>query len=185
MELTQATQNSANCWDSSPLDSDFIFDMKIQFQIKLRIVLVLATCGLMTTGCWSAHPHSAFRTIHQCAINGDAAGVSAELTKHPDALNLPEDDGLTSLHLAAENCHTNVVVLLLDKGANINVRAKDNATPLHLAAQEGCTDAVTVLLERAAKVNLRDDQKRTPLLRAEQWHQDVVAEILRQHGGTE
>jgi len=159
--------------------------MKIKFLIKLQLVIVAAALGLMTSGCWSAHPHSAYRTIHQCAINGDAAGVAAELAKFPDELNLPEDDGLTPLHLAAENCHTNVVILLLDKGANINVTAKDNATPLHLAAQEGCTDVVTVLLERAEEINLRDDQKRTPLLRAEQWHQDGIAQLLKQHGGTE
>jgi ankyrin repeat protein len=157
--------------------------MKIKFSIKLQIVVLVATCGLMTTGCWPDHPHSPFRTIHQCAINGDVAGVTAELAKYPD--ELAEDGGMTPLHLAAENCHTNVVALLLDKGANINVTAKDNATPLHLAAQEGCTDAVTLLLDRAAKVNVRDDQKRTPLMRAEQWHQDAVAQIIRQHGGTE
>jgi len=159
--------------------------MKIKFPIKLQIVIMAAAFGLMTSGCWSAHPHSAYRAIHQFAINGDAVGVAAELAQHPDELNLPEDHELTPLHLAAENCHTNVVVLLLDKGANINVTADDKATPLHLAAQEGCTDVVTVLLERSAKINLRDDQKRTPLVRAGQWHQDAIVQLLRQHGGTE
>jgi hypothetical protein len=51
--------------------------------------------------------------------------------------------------------------------------------------KEGCTDVVTVLLNRAAKVNIRDDQKRTPLLRAEQWHQDNIVQLLKLHGGTE
>lgn len=159
--------------------------MKIKFPIQLQIVILAAACGLMTSGCWSAHPHSAYRAIHQCAINGDAAGVAAELKQHPDELNLPEDHELTPLHLAAQNCHTNVVVLLLDKGANINVTADDKATPLHLAAQEGCTDVVTVLLERSAKINPRDNQNRTPLRRAEQWHQDDIVQLLKQHGGTE
>src|ERR1039457_5317609 len=103
--------------------------MNKKFPIALRLLLAAIVCGVMTSGCWSAHPHSGYRTIHQCAINGDAAGVAAELAKFPDELNLPEDDGLTPLHLAAENCHTNVVMLLLDKGADINVTADDKATP--------------------------------------------------------
>lgn len=159
--------------------------MKIKFAVKLQIVVMAAAFGLMTSGCWSAHPHSEYRVIHQLAINGDAAGVAAELAQHPDELNLPEDHELTALHLAAQNCHTNVVVLLLDKGAKINVTADDKATPLHLAAQEGCTDVVTVLLARSAKINLHDNQDRTPLKRAEQWHQDEVVQLLKQHGGTE
>ncbi len=177
MALTPVIPNSDSCWGNSA--------MKTKFQIKLLLTMAVAACGLMAGGCWQAHPHSAFRTIHQAAINGDVAGVTAELAKHPEELNLPEDDGLTPLHLAAENCHANVVVLLLDKGADINVTEKNHATPLHLAAQEGCTNEVMLLLDRAAKVNLRDDQKRTPLLRAEQWQQDAVVHILKQHGGIE
>ncbi len=159
--------------------------MNTLLTIKLRMLLVAGACGLLASGCWPAHPHSAYRTIHQCAINGDAAGVSAELAGHPEELNLPEDDGLTPLHLAAENCHTNVVVLLLDKGAKIGVQGSDNETPLHLAAQEGCADVVAILLARGADINARDKQGRTPLDRAQQWHQTNVVTLLQQHGATQ
>ena len=67
----------------------------------------------------------------------------------------------------------------------MNATADDKATPLHLAAQEGCTDVVLVLLKHSAKINPRDNQNRTPLRRAEQWHQDDVVQLLKQHGGTE
>jgi ankyrin repeat protein len=159
--------------------------MKTISPIKLRLLMAAGACGLLTCGCWPAHPHSAYGTIHQCAINGDAAGMSAELTAHPDELNLPEDDGLTPLHLAAENCHTNVVVLLLDKGAKLSVKGKDNETPLHLAAQEGCGDVVAILLTKGADMNARDNQGRTPLARAQQWHQTNVVTLLQQHGATQ
>ncbi len=154
-------------------------------RVRWKALALAAGLAVVFCGCWSAHPHSGYRAIHQFAINGDAAGITAELAKFPDELNLPEDNGLTPLHLAALNCHTNVVLLLLDQGADINVTAQDLATPLHLAAQEGCTDAVTVLLDHSAQVNLRDSQGRTPLMRAEQWHQDATAQILKQRGGTE
>jgi hypothetical protein len=159
--------------------------MKRLISIKLVTATVIAACGLMTSGCWPAHPHSAYLTIHQCAINGDAAGVAAELTKFPNELNLPEDDGETALHLAAGNCHTNVVVVLLSRGAKIDIKANDKATPLHLAAQEGCMDVVAILVEHGAKINERDNQTRTPLDRAQQWHQTNIVAFLKQHGAVQ
>jgi ankyrin repeat protein len=156
-----------------------------KFPIPLHLLFVAIVCGMMTSGCWSAHPHSGYRTIHQCAINGDAVGVAAELAKFPDELNLPEDGGVTPLHLAAENCHTNVVVLLLEKGADLNIMADDKATPLHLASQQGCADVVAILLAKGADVNARDNQGRTPLTRAKLWHQDAIVQLLQAHGGSE
>jgi ankyrin repeat protein len=152
---------------------------------RLPVALFSAACLVLTAGCFHTPPHSAYRPIHRYAIDGDAVGVAAELAKNPGDLNLPEDAGLTPLHLAAGHCRTNVVALLLDKGAKLNVKAQGGATPLHLAAQEGCADAVTMLLDKGANVNARDDQGRTPLKRAEEWHQEAVAQLLRGHGGTD
>ena len=112
-------------------------------------------------------------------VNPRVAATAAEVTPRTLVCTL------TPLHLAASACHTNVVALLLDKGAKIDCAAKDGATPLHLAAQEGCADVVNLLLAKGANVNARDDQKRTPLVRAEQWHQDAMVPLLRQHGGSE
>jgi ankyrin repeat protein len=151
------------------------------FYTLLLGVTLVATA---TTGCFlCAPPRSAYRPIHQYARNGDAISVAACLATNPADLNLPDDAGLTPLHLAAEHCQTNVIVLLLDHGAKINATESDKATPLHLAAQEGCVDGVKILLDRHADVNARDDQKRTPLDRAKQWQHDDIAALLAQHGG--
>ena len=159
--------------------------MKIKFPIPSPVLIFVIALGLVTSGCWSAHPHSAYRAIHQYSIDGNVDGVTTELLQHPDYVNLPEDHDLMPLHLAAQNCHSNVVVLLLVNGATIDARADDQATPLHLAAQEGCADVVSVLLDHSAKINLHDNQNRTPLKRAELWGQDDVVKLLKQRGGTE
>ncbi len=159
--------------------------MKTTLQPSTRATVLAAALAMVCGGCFLFHQRSAYRPIHQYAKAGDAVGVAEELKKSPGDLNLPDDAGLTPLHLAALHCRTNVVALLLDKGAAVNRAAKDGATPLHLAAQEGCADAVTMLLARGAKANARDDQGRTPLARAKQWHQDAIVELLRQRGGTE
>ena len=156
--------------------------MKIRFNIPTLVLS--ATLIAFGNGCLPP-PHSSYRPIHQFAETGDAVAVAQDLATNSGDLNLPDDAGLTPLHLAANHCHTNVVMLLLNQGAKVNARAAGGATPLHLAAQEGCADAVTMLLAKGAKINARDDQGYTPLKRAELWHQDAVAQIIREHGGTE
>jgi ankyrin repeat protein len=159
--------------------------MKSRVQTSVWAATWAVALALSCEGCFLFHQRSAYRPIHEYAKAGDAVHVDQDLSKNPGDLNLPDDAGLTPLHLAVLHCHTNVVMLLLDRGAKVNRQAKDEATPLHLAAQEGCAGAVKVLLAKGAKVNARDDQGRTPLKRAGLWHQSAVAELLRQHGGTE
>jgi ankyrin repeat protein len=139
---------------------------------------------MICAGCARPLKHCAYRDIHAAARDGDVTQVAADLAQNPGDLNLPDDAGLTPLHLATSSCHTNVVALLLDKGARIDSAEKDGATPLHFAAQEGCLDAVRLLLDRDANVNARDKQGRTPLTRSEQWHHDDVGALLRARGGS-
>jgi cytochrome c len=153
---------------------------------NLRVGILMLVLTVVCDGCFLIPPpRSAYRPIHQYAQNGDAVAVAADLATNFSDLNLPDDGGLTPLHLAAAHCHTNVVVLLLNKGASINRKGMGGATPLHLAAQEGCVDCIIVLLERGAKINARDDEGRTPLKRAEAWQQDPAAQLIRDHGGKE
>ena len=159
--------------------------MKTKLHPPLWTVVGAALLAVSCAEYLQHQKHSAYREIHAAARDGDVEQVAGDLAQNPDDMNLPDDAGLTPLHLSAMHCHTNVVTLLLDKGAKIDSQAKDGTTPLHLAAQEGCADAVTLFLARGAQVNARDNQKRTPLVRAQQWHEDSIVELLRQHGGTD
>jgi cytochrome c len=160
--------------------------MKINTRTPIRTATLTAALAIVCAGCFLIPPaHSKNRPIHEYAAAGNVGAVAQDLSTNPHDLNLPDDAGRTPLDLAVIHCHTNVVLLLLDKGAKINVKAAGGATPLHLAAQGGCADVVILLLTKGAKVNARDDQGHTPLKRAELWHQDAVAQIIRQHGGTE
>lgn len=59
-----------------------------------------------------------YRLLH-CSSKGDKIGVMQELEKHVEP-NLADYDKRTALHLAScEGC-TEIVVLLLEKGADVN-----------------------------------------------------------------
>lgn len=157
--------------------------MKTKTNIPLRTVLIVIMVAFCSLGC-QPH-HDLYRDIHAAARAGDVAEVTADLVQNPSDLELPDNAGFTPLYLAASACQTNVVALLLDKGAKIDIKAKDGSTPLQEAAQQGCQGCVSLLLDRGATVNIRNNQGKTPLGCAELWHRDSVVELLHQHGGIE
>ncbi|RFU27471.1 hypothetical protein B7463_g8880, partial [Scytalidium lignicola] len=69
----------------------------------------------------------------------------------------------TSLQAAAFAGNAEVVRMLLDNGANINVRDEHGQTPLHRAAYQGHTAIVELLLSKGADINEADQQGRTAL----------------------
>jgi len=58
------------------------------------------------------------------------------------------------LHFAAEKGHSNVAVLLLEYGADINTQDDLGRTSLFLSAQEGHLECLNVLLSADAEVDL-------------------------------
>jgi ankyrin repeat protein len=71
----------------------------------------------------------------------------------PD-LNVRDGRGFTPLWLATKQGEEDVVRILLDKGANVNMRAGEtDYTPLMQAVATGCPSLVKVLLEKGADVN--------------------------------
>ncbi|WP_168464185.1 ankyrin repeat domain-containing protein [Wolbachia endosymbiont of Ctenocephalides felis wCfeT] len=77
------------------------------------------------------------------------AGVNARDNKY----------GWTALHWAAFNGHTEVVVFLLGKGADVHIQNYHKETPLHLAAQMGHKDVVESLINNGAKAKINARSK--------------------------
>ena len=49
----------------------------------------------------------------------------------------PDNEGMTPLHMAAEQSIADVLKLLLNKNVNCNIGSSTGKTPLHLAAEKG------------------------------------------------
>jgi ankyrin repeat protein len=79
-----------------------------------------------------------------------------------------------------------VIKLLVERGANIQVKNTSGRTPLHVAAYNlNAGDAVSYLIEKGADVNARDSTGETPLRYALESGSHPAIEILRAHGGVE
>ena len=76
----------------------------------------------------------------------------------------PNENGYTPLHRAVYNANPAVMVLLLDRGAEVNGRDAYGMTPLHEAARSAANPAVvTLLLDRGADATLRDNNGKVPV----------------------
>jgi ankyrin repeat protein len=96
-------------------------------------------------------------------------------------VNAADIDGTTPLIHAALYADADVVGLLIDRGADVNLPTKDGMTALMAAA--GDLDKVRLLLERGAKIAATTKSGRTPLLIAATYPGNVeVVRLLLKNG---
>jgi ankyrin repeat protein len=121
-----------------------------------------------------------------CAL-GSAGRVNELLDRDPALLTATtfQHDALggggTPLHVAAAQGQTGIVQLLLQRGADPNVRGMGGVTPLHFAAAGGHIEAARVLLEAGADRHARDSQHDgTPLDWAEFQRKPEMIRFLQQ-----
>jgi len=82
------------------------------------------------------------------------------------------------LHWAASLGLAEMARLLIDNGADVNIRNEEGYTPLHWAAGEGQKELVVILIIHGADVNAHNKRGWTPLRWAEAQRQKEIARIL-------
>lgn len=81
----------------------------------------------------------------------------------------------TLLHFAVNFGDINVTKLLLEEGADIDIKDQNKNTSLHLAASNGHTDTVKLLMEKGSDLSVVDKEGNTSLhLAASNGHTDIV-----------
>jgi ankyrin repeat protein len=73
------------------------------------------------------------------------------------------NQGRPLLSFASMNGHTQVVELLIERGAKVDKPDFHGRTPLSWAAEYGQLDAVKLLVHHGANVNTEDKERETPL----------------------
>jgi ankyrin repeat protein len=84
----------------------------------------------------------------------------------------------TPLHAATAGGHTDVALLLIERGADVGVADAGGHTPLHIAADAGLTPVVRALLERGADPHAVDAEDKTPLSRAAARNHAAIIDLI-------
>jgi ankyrin repeat protein len=95
-------------------------------------------------------------------------------------VNLPSKNGFNvyPLHSAAAGNYTNIARMLVENGAQVNVKQQAGSTPLHSAAQTGNLELLILLLENGAQTDIRMEGGKLPADLAKEKGFDEIAEIL-------
>jgi ankyrin repeat protein len=95
-------------------------------------------------------------------------------------VNLPSNNGFNvfPLHSAAAGNYTDIARMLIDNGAQVNIKQQAGVTPLHSAAQNGNLELLILLLEKGADVNVRMEGGKLPADLAREKGYGDIAEIL-------
>jgi ankyrin repeat protein len=141
----------------------------------------------------AAASDSSIRALIDAAARGDIASLESALNSNPESINvLGGDDrkanqfNTTALHRASAGGHLAAVELLLNRGADPDIRDEgDNATALHFAAERGSLPIVQLLIQRGADVNGYGDLHGWDVIGWATLHQEThtdVAEYLLKNG---
>ena len=116
----------------------------------------------------------------ECAKKGDLEAAKLFLAEGID-VNATNERGQTALMRAVEYQHTEVVTLLLERGADVNfTKAYVDRSAFMEAANSGNPVIMKQLVERGAKINETDRQGYTPLHYACTWgHVEAVKLLIK------
>lgn len=100
--------------------------------------------------------NGAKRTIYVAVVQGDVESVKVFLKKDPNLINtLASNDGWSALQWAAYMDQLDVIKVLIENRANVNIRSRDRVTPLYWAVRRGNINAAKILIENGADVNIK------------------------------
>jgi hypothetical protein len=123
-------------------------------------------------------------TLHKAAYNGDIEIVSKILKNNVD-LDERDSSGGTALHAAMFQKNTEIIMLLINRGFDVNAQGLSNGyTPLHDAVWANNLEAVIILLKRGARTDIRAKDDLTPYEKALKENKKEIVEYLKSKGLT-
>jgi ankyrin len=147
------------------------------------------------------------KSLHRAAAAGDFSSVETILKKYPNLINIRDEYYRTPLYHTLDNGHLEIAKLLINHGANVNIKSQYKAldlrtgsvdtllipkskavkmercqmTPLHIAAAKGYKHILQLILTHGGKIDIKDDKKQTALEIAAQNGFNEIVEILKKH----
>jgi ankyrin repeat protein len=114
------------------------------------------------------------------AVERDMADKVTQLLQNdPRLLEAEGENEIRPLMLASTMGLVKMVIMLLERGADVHAVDADECTALHLTTRQGHEEVVGVLLGSGAATRCRNAWDETPLmLAAEEGHVSVVARLV-------
>lgn len=127
--------------------------------------------------------------LHDAAECG-YANFAITFNEHRDGINAVDAKGRTPLHVAVqakqeaeqEAEQEEMVRLLIERGANVNIKDQDGLTPLHLAVVLRSATLAPLLVQAGANLHAVDAKGQTPLHAAIQAGKDEMVCLLIERG---
>ena len=126
--------------------------------------------------------------VHYCCQSGNTR-ILQEILAHLDqqlcrsACNKPAKALWTPLFYACYNGHPEIIKMLINQTARIDVFDEQGEAPLHVAVSRGHEQVVDILLEHNAFVNVRNKPGMTPLhIAAQLGYNSMVMQLITEHG---
>ena len=101
--------------------------------------------------------------VWAAARTGDLKAIKHYIEAGGDVNALDNGFQLSAMSWGALHGQTEIVQLLIESGAEVNIKSGDGATPLHSAAFFGRTDVAKLLLENGANPQARNNDGATPV----------------------
>lgn len=118
--------------------------------------------------------------IWTAAAQGNVKAIKQHVAADTDLTAREPAMGGTPLHVAVFAAQTEAAGLLIENGADLNLKNNFGSTPLHVAAFFGRPEAVKLLLEKGADATAKDLSGATPLdMVASEWNEELE-QVYRQ-----
>jgi ankyrin repeat protein len=126
---------------------------------------------------------SSYSELHQACISGDRKIITRLLNSGVD-IESKNEIGETPLILAARYNQPGIMILLIDRGANVNAKS-ELGTPLLYAAEFNFINVVKKMIAKGVDVNAADENGTTPLRTAQMPGNKTIVRLLKKAGAKE
>ncbi len=122
------------------------------------------------------------QNIHSAVAQGDLEEVKSMLDADPLLVNREDAAGRTPLFMAVSRRDSDMIRLLLDRGALVRVGDSNLRSPIHYAGNTNDTSLVALLLKRGAVVDTRAIGGATPLIHSSLFDRFGMSRFLVDQG---
>ncbi|MFL6373610.1 MAG: ankyrin repeat domain-containing protein [Pyrinomonadaceae bacterium] len=155
-------------------DAQLDIGIAVTVDVVMELSSMTSTVGVMAMVVEYKSPLSQAVADEDKSLIRDAIAKGAD----PNARET-SDSKITPMFLAVETGDPEIVQMLLDAGAKVNIRSTSKETPLMRLDSDGTRSLVELLIRNGAKVNVADEDGNTPLIHAaENSTSDAIAALI-------